>query len=265
MPSTTRDTLMAWLAFAAALLVIVATVLLILTFSTELPFNGPFVFGAGFEVVTAVGNVLTAALVLHLSRLASSSPGARVWTLVLCAFLVCTAILALLVAAQVIDYPFSVAATVVVLVLAGIWMIWVNRRFRSEGILPIFVGTFGWLIGLALVSGLPLAALGLVLPELTIAQLLALGFGVFLAGGAWVVWSVWWVCVGVSLLRGVRGGRDDEGQSPARRRRNASLASAPGTRPASGTTPASGIAAGSAPDSATGTDAPVKLRGRRKA
>jgi len=241
MPSVMRDVRMAWLAFAVAALGVVASILLLLLFAMEVPYNGPYLFGAGYEVLTAVANVLTVALVMNLSRRAGPSGGGRVLAPVLSVMLVVAAGSAILLVTHVIGYVVSVTISIVVLLLQGVWMIWLNGRMANEHTFPRSVSTFGWLIGAGLVIGLPVAALSLILPPLTLIQLLVLGFGVFLAGGALLVYSFWWVMVGVWLMRG--GG-----------------AAKGGTRPN-----ARGTSNGSITARRTVTPAPVKSRGRRKA
>jgi hypothetical protein len=200
-----RDAQMAWIAFVVAVLGLGASVMLLLMFATEVPYNGPYRFGAAYEMLTAVASVLTAALVVHLSHLAgASSRGARIFAPVLAALLVIEAGSGLLLVTHVVGYAVSTAITIAVLFLQGVWMIWLNRRMRRQGSIPAVVGTIGWLIGLCLAIGLPLGVLGLVLPPLRVGQLLVLGGGIFIAGAAWVILAVWWVMVGVWLMRGRR-------------------------------------------------------------
>ncbi|GAB3128390.1 hypothetical protein [Glaciibacter psychrotolerans] len=237
-----RDAQAAWVAFAVALLGVIASVLLLLMFAVELPFNGPYGYGAGYEVLTAGASVLSAVLVLYLSRMARPGPSARVLAPALAILLIVEAAFALLLVLHLVAVEVSVAATLTVLVLEGIWLIWLNRRLGRLGAFSPFLSTFGWLIGACLTIGVPISVLGLLLPPLEILQLLVLGFGVFLAGGAWLVFSLWWLMVGVRLLRGPRNGQsgdasaDEANESDSattthlRGRRRASIA-APADRP----------------------------------
>ena len=207
MASVTRDAQMAWVAFAVAVLGVIASVMLLVMFATEVPYNGPYVFGAGYEVLTAVSNALTAALILHLSHYAGPSAGEKVFTPVLAVLLVVGAGSGILLVAHVVSYTISVAVSILVLFLHGVWLFWFNRQMHRRQLLPRGVSTFGWLIGLAVMVGLALGTLSLLLPPLRIGQLLILGFGNFAAGGAWLIVPVWWVLIGVWLLRGRRGVR----------------------------------------------------------
>lgn len=197
-----RDAQAAWVAFAVALLGVIASVLLLLMFAVELPFNGPYGYGAGYEVLTAGASVLSAVLVLYLSRMARPGPSARVLAPALAILLIVEAAFALLLVLHLVAVEVSVAATLTVLVLEGIWLIWLNRRLGRLGAFSPFLSTFGWLIGACLTIGVPISVLGLLLPPLEILQLLVLGFGVFLAGGAWLVFSLWWLMVGCVCCAG---------------------------------------------------------------
>jgi predicted MFS family arabinose efflux permease len=53
---------MAWIAFVVAVLGLGASVMLLLMFATEVPYNGPYRYGAAYEMLTAVASVLTAAV-----------------------------------------------------------------------------------------------------------------------------------------------------------------------------------------------------------
>lgn len=210
MASVTRDAQMAWVAFAVAILGLIASVMLLVMFATEVPYDGPYVFGAGYEVLTAVTNALTAALIMHLSHFAGPSAGEKVLTPVLAVLLIVGAGSGILLVAHVVSYTISVAVSIMVLFLQGVWLFWFNRQMHRRQLLPRGVSTFGWLIGLAVMVGLVFGTLGLLLPPLHIAQLLILGFGVFAAGGGWLIVPVWWVMVGVWLLRGGRPARGAE-------------------------------------------------------
>jgi hypothetical protein len=209
MPNVMRDAQMAWVAFVVALLGIAASVLLLVTFTTEVPYNGPYRAGSGYVIVEIVANLLTAIVVVHLSRLAGPSFGARVLAPVLAVVLVLGAGSGLLLITQVIGYALFAAVSIMALFLLGLWMFWLNRRMRQGRILSNFVGTFGALTGAGMAIGLPVAAIGLILPPLRLAQLLVLGLGIFIAGGAVLVAPVWWVMVGVVLSRRGRGPRGE--------------------------------------------------------
>lgn len=206
-----RDSVAAWVAFAVAVLGAIASIMLILMFWIELPFNGPYAFGAGYEVFVAIASVLSALLVLHLSRMAGASVAGRVLAPLVAVLLVVEALFALLLVAGVIEFAVSVSITVMALFMQGVWMFWLNQRLYRSGTISTFMGTFGWLIGACLVVGLPISAIGLLLPTLSIGQLLVLGFGIFLAGGAWLIWPIWWLMVGVRMLRGNRGVQSTQG------------------------------------------------------
>jgi len=202
MSRNTPDARLSWLPFTLAVLSLIGSVLFVLMFLFEVPDNGPYRFGSAYQVVAAIGSVLSALLVVELSRKATRSTLA--WTLVilLAAALMLNAVSALLFLAKSIDSGLSILGSAVVLLLQGVWMFWVNRRLGAEGVFPRLLATWGWLIGAGLVVGLLLAGIGLTFPQLSIPELLLLGPGIFIAGGVWVVWPVWYVLLGVRMRRG---------------------------------------------------------------
>jgi hypothetical protein len=190
---------MSWVAFGVAAVNLVASVMLILMFLLEVPMNGPYVFGRTYGVLFAIGSVLSVVLITHLSGKVKSSTGVRVVGVLACAALLAAAValamLALGLAAVSITVPLAVAA----MFLHGAWMLWANRRLGADGVFPGLLSVWGWVTGAALVLGLVIAAVGVILPRLTIAQLLVLGLGIFIAGGVWLVWPIWYVMLGSRL------------------------------------------------------------------
>lgn len=202
MTTRIQDVWMAPLALVNAAIGVIASVLLILMFVIEVPFNGPYAFGSGYELLAALGCVISAVLAVKISARLTPNAASRAFPPLVFIALIIGAIAAFLVTINIFD------AVVWILVQAGVifveagWMFWVNRRLLAEGIITPWAGSLGRLIGLGLMIGLPLAAIGLTLPVLTIPQILLLGVGVFLAGGVWLIWPLWWVLVGNQLRRG---------------------------------------------------------------
>lgn len=196
-----QDVWMAPLALINAAIGLAASALLILMFVIEVPFNGPYAFGAGYEVLAALGCVISAVLVIKISARVASSAASRTFPPLVFIALIVGAIAAFLVTIDVFDAVVWILVQAGVLVLEAIWMFWVNRRLVAQGTLRPWTGSLGRLIGLCLMIGLPLAGIGLTLPVLTIPQILLLGVGVFLAGGVWLIWPLWWVLAGFQLRR----------------------------------------------------------------
>jgi hypothetical protein len=193
---------MSWLPFTLAVASLAGSVLFVLMFWFEVPDNGPYRFGTAYEVMAAIGSVLGAVLVVELSRKVTRSTVAWVLTILLAAALLLNAVSAVLFITHSIDPALSIVGSAAVLLLQGVWMFWVNRRFAEEGVYPRLLTTWGWLIGAGLVVGLLLAGIGLTFPQLSIPELLFLGPGIFIAGGVWFVWPVWYVLLGFRMLRG---------------------------------------------------------------
>jgi hypothetical protein len=202
MPKVTRDLRdlrMSWVAFGLAAVNLVASVLFILMFLFEVPMNGPYVFGRIYGVLFAISSVLAVVLITHLSGKVRGSTGVRVIGLLACAVLLAAAVAVVMLALGGADVWVSVPIAVAAMLLHGGWMVWVNRRLGADGVFPRQLSVWGWLTGAALMLGLVIGAVGIILPRLTIAQLLALGLGIFIAGGVWLVWPVWYVMLGARL------------------------------------------------------------------
>lgn len=246
MTSNAQEPRMSGVAFALAAVGLVASILFILMFLFEVPDNGPYHYGAAYEVFAAIDSLLAAALVVHLSGKATRAGALWLFGLVLAVLLVANAVSAVLFLMHGIDPGASNFGGAIVVLLQGVWMFWLNRRLGREGVFPRLLATWGWLIGAGLVIGLVLAGIGLMLPPLSIGELLLLVPGIFIAGGVWLVWPAWYVLLGFRLLRGVK---------PAKAVRATAAARATLAKRATGR--ATGGPTGRA------TDAPT--RGRRKA
>ena len=202
MTSRIQDVWMIVLAYANALIGLVASVLLLLMFVFEVSFNGPYVFGSGYEWLAVAGGLVSAILVVKISARLAPDAMSRAFPAFVFIALIVGASAALLVAMQVFDPVVLILVQAAVIVVEAVWMFWVNRRLASDGAVSNWTGSFGRLIGLGLMIGLPLAGIGLTLPVLTIPQILLLGVGIFLAGGVWLVWPLWWILIGTQLGRG---------------------------------------------------------------
>jgi hypothetical protein len=205
MPKVTRnarDERMSWVAYAVAAINLVASVLFIAMFWLEVPLNGPYTLGRSYDVLFAISSVLTVFLIAHVGGKIKGSQGLRAFGVVVCVALVTAAVSLVLLALHVLDIWIAVPIAVVAVFLHGGWMYVTNRRLGQDGTFPRTLSAWGWLTGAGLMIGLAIGALGIVaVPPLTIPQLLVLGLGVFIAGGVWLVWPIWYVMLGVRLRK----------------------------------------------------------------
>jgi hypothetical protein len=192
---------MSWVAFGVAAVNLVASVMFVLTFLVEVPLNGPYVFGRTYDVLFAVGSVLSVFLIAHLGGKAKGSTGLRVVGLLVSVVLIAAAVALVLLALGVIGVWASVPLAVAAMFLHGAWMFWANRTLGARGVFPRLLSAWGWLTGAGLMIGLVIGAVGIILPPLTVAQLLVLGLGIFIAGGVWVVWPIWYLMLGARLRK----------------------------------------------------------------
>lgn len=204
MPKVTRnprDERMSWVAFAVALVNLVASVLFIAMFLVEVPLNGPYAFGRTYDILFAISSVLAVLLIAHVSGKVKGSAGLRVVGGVTCLALLAAAVALVLLALGVVGVWVSVPIAVVAMFLHGAWMFWVNRSLNAQGVFPRLLSAWGWLTGAGLMIGLVIGGVGIILPPLTIPQLLVLGLGIFIAGGVWLVWPIWYLMLGARLRK----------------------------------------------------------------
>jgi hypothetical protein len=191
---------MSWVAFSIAVVNFVASVMFVLMFVVEVPLNGPYPFGHAYCVLFAVSSLLAVALITHLSGKVKGSTGVLVVGLLACAALLAAAVALVMLAVGLASIWVAVPLAVAAMFLHGAWMLWVNRRL-AEGVFSRLLSTWGALTGAGLMLGLVIAVVGIILPPLTMPQLLVLGLGVFIAGGVWVVWPIWYLMLGVRLRK----------------------------------------------------------------
>jgi hypothetical protein len=206
---------MSWVAFGLAAVNLVASVMFVLMFLVEVPLNGPYLFGRTYDVLFAVSSVLSVFLIAHLGGKVKGSAGLRAVGLLVSVVLLAAAVSLVLLAVRSLNVWVAVPIAIGAVFLHGGWMFWANRRLGAEGYFPRLLSAWGWLTGAGLMIGLVIGAVGIVaLPPLTIPQLLVLGLGIFLAGGIWVAWPVWYLMLGARL-------RKADAVPPSRGRRKA--------------------------------------------
>lgn len=200
--SAVQNVRMSRLAFATAAVTLVASIFLLLTYLFEVPTNGPYYYGTVNDLFTALGGLMVAVLILGISRGAENSTGSLFLVRAAVAATLIGAIGALLLLVNLLPFVVSTIISMAVLLLQGIWMIWVNSRLYAKGEFPRLLARCGQIVGWGLLVGLTLVAISLLLPWLTIPQLLVLGVGVFIGGGVWLAWPLWFVLLSLHLRRG---------------------------------------------------------------
>jgi hypothetical protein len=192
---------MSKLAFAAAAVTLVADILFILMYIFEVPTDGPYAYGRANNVFSAISGLMIALLILGVSSKAEDSPGSRLFVRVAVAATVVGAIASVLGMLGLLPFWISATVFIVVLLLQAAWMIWVNTRLYENGVFSRILSRCGQIVGYGLLLGMLIVAVSLLLPWLTVPELLVLGFGIFVGGGVWLAWPVWFVLLGVQLLR----------------------------------------------------------------
>lgn len=201
MISTAMNARMSWVAFATAAVTLTAGGFLIAMFLFEAPYDGPYTFGRANDVLSALGNLMIAVLVLHVSRPAEGSVGPRAFVRIVVAASVIAAVSSILLLVGLLPFAASTVISISVILLQAAWMLWVNTRLYELGVFSRLLSRCGQLVGGGLWVGLLLVGISALLGWLTIPQVLVLGLGVFIAGGVWLAWPIWFVMLGVRLRR----------------------------------------------------------------
>ncbi|TFB46962.1 hypothetical protein E3O23_15935 [Cryobacterium tagatosivorans] len=201
MITTPTNARMSWVAFATAGVTLTAGAFLIAMFVLEAPYNGPYNFGRANDALAALGNVLIAALVLHVSRPAERPGRSRAFVRIVAAASVVAAVCSILLAFGLIAFEVSTGISIAVILLQASWMLWVNTRLYDLGVFSRLLSRCGQLVGAGLWMGLLTVGISAMFGWLTIAQVLILGLGIFIAGGVWLAWPFWFVMLGLHLRK----------------------------------------------------------------
>lgn len=201
MITTTSNARMSWIAFATAAVTLVGGAFLIAMFLVEVPTEGPYNFGRANDVFSALGSLMIAALVVHVSRPAERAAGSRAFVRLVAVASIIGAVSSILLVFGLLALEVSSVVSIIVILLQATWMLWANRRLYDLGIFSRLLSLCGQLVGGGLWLGLLIVGLSALLPWLTIPQVLSLGLGIFIAGGVWLAWPFWFVMLGLRLRR----------------------------------------------------------------
>ncbi|TFD46627.1 hypothetical protein E3T33_04645 [Cryobacterium sp. TMT1-2-1] len=221
---------MSWVAFATAVVTLTAGAFFIAMFVVEVPFTGPYNYGRVNDALSALGNVMVAVLVWHVSRPAEGSLGSRVFVRLVAAASVVAAVSSVMLALGLLAFEAPTVIAIIALLLQAVWMLWANTSLYQLGIFSRLLSRCGELVGAGLLIGLLIVGVSALFPWLTVPQVLTLGLGVFIAGGVWLAWPLWFVMLGVHLRKrplagaGAGAGAGDA-DAPATRRRGRRSAS----------------------------------------
>ena len=164
-----------------------------LTYVLEVSTDGPYQFGIAHRVVAAASNILIAVLVLRLSRNVENSRLTSILPPATAAISVLGAALLLLGIPGWLDFATSSLIAVAVLAIQALWMLWVSTRLYEQDYFSPVLGRGGQIIGVGMLLGILLVGGSVFIPPLTIPHVLVLGAGVFIGGGQWLAWPLWFV------------------------------------------------------------------------
>lgn len=153
------------------------------------------------DLLSAIGNLMLAALIPVLSRRAVRRPWEGLGVRLLSGVSVVSAISGFLLVAQRLGFEASTAVSMVAIVLQVLWMGWLSSRFAEDPAVPRLVVTLGLAFAAAMLAGLGLVGAGLALGWDSPIGLVFVVPGAALGGVAWLAWPAWYVLLGRSMLR----------------------------------------------------------------
>lgn len=172
-----------------------------LTYVLEVSTDGPYQFGTVHRVVAAASNILIAVLVLRLSRNVQNSRLTGILPQATATISVIGAALLLLGIPGWLDFSISSLIAVGVLAIQALWMLWVSTRLHEQRYFSPVLGRGGQIIGAGMLLGILLVGVSVFIPPLTIPHVLVLGAGVFIGGGQWLAWPLWFVILAWKLRK----------------------------------------------------------------
>lgn len=195
-PAPTRRSRLPALAYSTAVVTFVADILLMLTYVFEVATDGPYYYATAHRIFGAISHILIAALVIRLGRMTEPIGPSRllVGTTVVVSLL--GAVFLLLGTSGLLGFSESSLIAVVVLIVQALWMLRANTWLYYQGVFPPILARSGQIIGGGLLIGIGLVAVSVFLPRLTLPHLIVLVAGVFIGGGQWLAWPIWFVMLG---------------------------------------------------------------------
>jgi hypothetical protein len=194
-PPTQRTTGPQVWAMTSGITGLAANVLLVLFFLLAQPFGevrpGFMWLGTANDWVVVVQFLTLIPVALALGRLLPATRAVRLTTVTAVVAMVGTAVLQLLLIAEVLDFGVQVGLIVAMFLIIYAWVLAVSSTGHRQGTLPRPVTRFGLLLGVSFPVGLLIAAAGLPFGWGSVAQF-AFGVpGLVLGSAGWLALPVW--------------------------------------------------------------------------
>lgn len=186
-------------AYAAAVAGAAGVVTLGIMYAVEVPKGGPFIFGTTNDAIGGVFQLLVIPVVLQLHRRIPQGTGTEAlkWTMV--AACVAGSTSSFLLVFRVLEFNASTAVSVAAIMVQGAWFLLAHRRLLKVPGYPRQLGKLGRFIGAAVLTGLPVAGIGYVLPGPDWLRYTVMGIGGAVGVASWLAWPYWYYLAGRHL------------------------------------------------------------------
>lgn len=162
--------------------------------------GSPSPWGPINDFLSGIANLLLAALIPVISRGAARTRWERSGVRLLTGASVLGAAASLLLVAGRMGFEQSTAVSVLVIVLQVLWMLWLNRRFRTDPGVPRQVSRFGIAFAVSLLAAMLLFGASFAVPTGMARTALQIVGGA-VGGVAWLSWPIWFILVGRHMAR----------------------------------------------------------------
>ncbi len=193
------DRTTAALAYSAAAVGAVGVATLAAMYAVEVPKGGPFVFGTVNDATGAVFNLLAIPVILQIHKRIPATPWSELLKWVTVAACAAGATSSTLLVLKVLEFGPSTAISVTAIVIQGLWFLVANNILLHVTGYPRGLAKLGRFIGGALLTGLPVAAVGFLIPGPEWLRYVIMGAGVVAGAASWVMWPYWYFKAGKFL------------------------------------------------------------------
>lgn len=186
-------------AYAAAGLGGANLVTLALMYAIEVPRDGPYYFGAINDFGSGLYFLSSIPVLRQIHLRLGDGPVNRAALWAVGGSSVAAAGSSFLLAFHKVPFAPSTAVTVGAILVQSAWVTAVNAKLLRRKGWPKRLARLGRGVGIAMLAGMPVLALGFVASSGSALRYALFGVGGILGGVAWLGWPVWYLLVGRSL------------------------------------------------------------------
>lgn len=163
--------------------------------------GSPSPWGPINDFLSAIANLMLAALIPVISRRAARSRLERLWVKLMAGTSAVGAAASLLLLAGAMGFEQSTAVSMAVIALQVIWMLWLNRRFQADPGVPPLIARFGTTFAVSMLAALVAFGAAFGVGTGSTAGAVLQGVGGAVGGVAWLAWPAWYIMLGRHLVK----------------------------------------------------------------